>query len=97
MTAPRPSARLRPANVVRALADLLRSDGITRLYGDACTILGVLSIAYGLTVWTDGRRLWWDRDGTQATWPATDPDGAARILAALARDQPARRPPPDDL
>jgi hypothetical protein len=72
---------------MRALADLLNANGITRLYGAACTMLGVLSIAYGLTVWTDGRRLWWYRDGDQTTWPATDPDGAVRILAALARDQ----------
>jgi hypothetical protein len=87
MTAPQPPARLRPANVMRALADLLRADGITRLYGAACAMLGVLSIAYGLTIWTDGRRLWWDRDGDQTTWPATDPDGAARILAALAGER----------
>jgi hypothetical protein len=51
-------------------------------------MLGLLSIASGLTVWTDGRRLWWDRDGDQATWPAADPDGAARILA---RDQATGR------
>jgi hypothetical protein len=31
MTAPRPRDRLRPANVVRALADVLRADGISRL------------------------------------------------------------------
>jgi hypothetical protein len=86
MTASQP-ARLRPANVIHALADLLRADGITRLYGNACTMLGVLSIADGLTVWTDGRRLWWDRDGHQVSWPAADPDGAARHLVALARDQ----------
>jgi hypothetical protein len=94
MTMPRPPARLRPADVLRALADLLRVAGITRLYGSACTIIGVLSVAYGLTVWTDGRRLWWDRDGSQATWPAADPDGAARILATLTRNQ-AEPPPPD--
>jgi hypothetical protein len=36
-----------------------------------------------------GRRLWWDRDGSQATWPAADPDGAARILTTLTHDQAA--------
>jgi hypothetical protein len=95
MTGPRPPGHLRPANVVRALADLLRADGITRVYGNACTMLGVLSIACGLTVWTDGRRLWWDRDGHQTTWPAADPDGAARLLAALARNQPTGPPHSD--
>jgi hypothetical protein len=88
----RPASRLRPADVLRALADLLRAAGIRRIYGSACAILGVLSIHYGLTVWTDGRRLWWDCDGDQATWPATDPDGAARILTALSRDQAGRKP-----
>jgi hypothetical protein len=95
MTPPAPPVRLRPANVVRTLADLLRADGITRLYGNACTKLGVLSIVHGLTVWTDGQRLWWDRDGNQTVWPAADPDGAARILAALAHDEAASGPRSD--
>jgi hypothetical protein len=93
MTAPRPTARLRPVNVLRTLADLLHAAGITRLYGSACTFYGVLSIAYGLTVWTDGRRLWWDRDGEKTAWPAADPDGAARILTTLTRDQAGPKPP----
>lgn len=46
-------------------------------------MLGVLSIAYGLTVWTHGRRLWWDRDGDQATWLAGDPEGVAHILTTV--------------
>jgi hypothetical protein len=79
------SRRLPPGDVLRTLADLLCAAGITRLYGSACAVLGVLSIAYGLTVWTDGRRLWWDRDGAQASWPAADPEGAARILATITR------------
>jgi hypothetical protein len=77
--------RLRPADALRALADLLRANGLTRLYGSACTLYGVLSITYGLTVWCDGRRLWWQLNDDQATWPATDPQGAARILTTLAR------------
>jgi hypothetical protein len=92
----RPGGRLRPADVLRALADLLLAAGITRLYGSACAALGVLSIAYGLTAWTDGRRVWWDRDGHRATWAAADPDGAARILTALARDQATGRPRSDE-
>jgi hypothetical protein len=78
--------RLRPANVLRTLADLLRARGITRLYGSACIRLGVLSVAYGLSVWCDGRQLWWHRDGQRTTWPARDPEGAARLLAGLAQD-----------
>jgi hypothetical protein len=85
MTTPPPPARLRPVNVLRALADLLRAAGITRLYGSACALYGVLSVAYGLTVWCDGQRLWWQANDDQATWPAADPEGAARILTTLAR------------
>jgi hypothetical protein len=79
-------------DVLRTLADLLRTRGITRLYGSACTMLGVLSIAYGLSVWCDGRHLWWHRDGQRTTWPANDPDGAARLLVDLAdyQDIPER-------
>jgi hypothetical protein len=92
MTTPRRPARLRPADVVRALDGLLRAAGITRIYGAACIAVGVLSVTYELTVWTDGRRLWWHRHGEQTTWPATDPDGAARILAPLAHDQAGPAP-----
>jgi hypothetical protein len=41
--------RLPPGDVLRTLAEMLRAAGITRLYGSACTLLGVLSIACGLT------------------------------------------------
>lgn len=86
---------MRPVNVLHALADLLRARGITRLYGAACNRFGVLSVAHGLTVWTDSQRLWWRTgDDDQATWPAADPEGAARILTALARD-PGNAKPPD--
>jgi hypothetical protein len=57
------------------------------LYGSACTMFGVLSVAYGLSVWCDGHQLWWHRDGQRTTWPASDPDGAARYLVDLAHDQ----------
>jgi hypothetical protein len=94
MTAPPPPSRRCPANVLRILTDLLRANGITRLYGSACALYGVLSIAYGLTVWCDGRHLWWHRDGKRTTWPAGDLDRAARLLLGLARD-PGRPQRPD--
>ncbi len=77
--------RLEPANVLRALADLLQQRGVTRLYGSAGQQLGVLSVTDSVTVWTDGRLLWWQQDGENVTWPAADPDGAATRLAALSR------------
>ena len=52
--------------------------------------IGVLSVAHGLSVWCDGRQLWWHRDGNRLTWPAGDPAGAARLLASSAT--PANRP-----
>lgn len=96
MTAPPPPARLRPGDVLHALADLRRARGLTRLYGSACTLYGVLSITDGLTVWCDGQHLWWRTDGEPSTWPAADPEGAARLLIGLAHDpgsaeQPDRR------
>lgn len=76
--------RQRPAAALGALAAQLRAAGVTRLYGSACALFGVLSVAYGLTVWTNGRVLWWQAGDEQAVWPAADPQGAARVLTALA-------------
>lgn len=74
----------RPADALYALAELLRARGLTRLYGAACTALGVLSVASGITVWTNGQRLWWHERGEETGWPAADPEGAANQLAGLA-------------
>ncbi len=79
--------QLRPVDVLHTLANLLRKRGITRLYRSASAMFGVLSVAYGVSVWCDGRHLWWHRDGQRTTWPANDPDGAARLLADLAHDR----------
>jgi len=93
LAAPAPNPRQRPAAALRALAAQLRVVGITRLYGSACALFGVLSVAYGLTVWTNGRLLWWQTGDDQETWPAADPQGAARLLATLATG-PSPPPPP---
>jgi hypothetical protein len=79
LTAPGPP-RQQPAAALGALAAQLRAAGITRLYGTACALFGVLSITYGLTVWTNGRLFWWQRDDEEIRWPAADPGGAARQL-----------------
>ncbi len=94
LAAPAPNSRQRPAAALRALAAQLRAAGITRLYGSACALFGVLSVAYGLTVWTNGRLLWWQTGDDQESWPAADPQGAARALTALAVG-PSPPPPPD--
>ncbi len=70
----------RPSLVLHALAAQLRERGITGLYGAACARFGVLSLP-GVSVWTNGRVLWWQAEGEDTTWPAADPTGAAQRLA----------------
>ncbi len=84
-----------PAAALRVLAAQLRAAGITRLYGAACTRYGVLSVTTGLSVWTNGRVLWWQTENDEAAWPAADPQGAVRQLTTLATSQPSGPPPPD--
>jgi hypothetical protein len=82
----------RPAQALHTLAGQLRQRGITSLYGNACDQLGVLSLP-GVSVWTNGRILWWRTgEGTQITWPATDPEGAVRLLTSPATG-PGTLPP----
>jgi hypothetical protein len=91
---PAPPPRQSPAQALHALAGQLRQRGITSLYGNACDQLGVLSLP-GVSVWTNGRILWWrTSNGTQTTWPAADPEGAARLLATPTTGPGA--PPPQD-
>jgi len=66
------------------LAWLLAQHGLTRIYTAACHLFAVISVTAGLTVWTNGRQLWWTRDGQPRTWPAADPEAAAAHLAMLA-------------
>lgn len=76
-----------PVLVLRQLADLLAQRGITRLTGFACELFGVLSIASGITAWTNGRVLWWRVNGEETSWPAADADGAAVRLAEHTRSR----------
>ncbi len=83
---PAPAAfppRQRPAEVLEALATLLRQRGVTHMYSVSCRLLGVLSVSAGVSVWTNGRVLWWRAGDHETAWPAADPDGAARILSGL--------------
>ena len=70
----------RPVDALRALANQLEAHGRLSLYGAACSRMGVLSVAHGLTVWCDGHQFWWQTDHGNATWPVSDPDGAVRHL-----------------
>lgn len=63
-----------------ALADELRDQGLDHLYARASRTIGVLSVRAGLTVWSNGRILRWHQAGQLITWPAADPQGAARRM-----------------
>jgi hypothetical protein len=76
--------RQRPAAALHALAAQLRERGIRNLYGASDRRLGVLSLP-GVSVWTNGQVLWWQAGDDATTWPAADPDGAAKRLAENKR------------
>lgn len=77
--------------MLEALADQLRERGRTHLYTASCRLLGVLSVSAGLTVWSNGRVLWWRAGDDETTWPAADAPGAARLLAELFVVNPEER------
>lgn len=84
----RPAVPGSPREVIRELIMLLRAHGLTtRMYAAACTLVAVVSITPGLTVWCQGASLRWRHQGQLATWPAGDTEGAAAALAALARSR----------
>jgi hypothetical protein len=72
--------RQRSAEALETLADQLRQCGIGPLYGTSYGQLGVLSLP-GVSVWSNGRLLWWRTADGEVTWPAADAPGAARRLA----------------
>jgi hypothetical protein len=70
--------RQRPAEVLEALAGQFRPEGWSYIRSDG--VLGVLSLP-AVSVWTNGRVLWWATLDGGTTWPAADAPGAARRLA----------------
>lgn len=74
-----------PAAAADTLALHLAGQAITGIYTAACDRYALISVAAGLTVWTNGRVLWWDHPRQHGTWPAADPVPAATRLAALVR------------
>jgi hypothetical protein len=77
--------RRHPHVVLAAVAAGLDDLGLSRLYLSACPLIGVLSVAHGVTVWCDGRSLRWSHGGTETRWPIADAAGAAGQLATLAQ------------
>ena len=90
----RPITWYRPADISRELVTLLRTHGLTHVYWSAYTHRAVISVAPGLTIWTDGYHLTWICHGTRTTLPACDTSHAAEHLARLARQptSPATSP-----
>jgi hypothetical protein len=74
-----------PARAAAALARELARQGMTGICTAAAETVAVISVIADLTVWTDGRVLWWAHRGQRHTRPATDPGAAAA---------PARLPHP---
>ena len=64
------------------------------IYTATCDRYALISVTAGLTVWTNGRLLWWDHVDRPGTWPAADPAPAAVRLAALARRAGPQASPP---
>jgi hypothetical protein len=80
-----PAYRRSPGAALAAVASGLDELGLSHVYLSACPLIGLLSVAVGVTVWCDGRTLRWRHDGTETRWPIADAAGAARKLAELAR------------
>jgi hypothetical protein len=78
--------RRRPGDVLAAVELGLRELGLTRLYLVASPMVGVLSVATGVTAWCDGRTLRWQHAGQETVWPVADAAGAAQRLADLASE-----------
>ncbi len=70
--------RQRPAEALEALAREISGPG--RFYICSDGVLGVLSLP-AVSVWSNGRVLWWQDGDGGITWPAADAPGAARQLA----------------
>jgi hypothetical protein len=85
-----PGPRIRPGDVVRAVADELESAGVRVLDVRACSRVGLLLVSGELVVWCWGRLLRWHHQGQPVTWPAGDAYGAARRLAEAVEAGPSR-------
>jgi hypothetical protein len=81
--------RRRPGDVLAAVELGLRDLGLDHLYTHAYPLIGVISVAPGVTAWCDGRKLTCHHASGEITWPAADAEGAARRLAELAKSAEA--------
>jgi hypothetical protein len=83
----------RPADLLRDLVTLLRGYGLDHLYWTATPTRGVLSVAYGITVWTNGHNLRCHTPTGSVHLPAST-HAAAHYLADLTHHLTRPTPPP---
>lgn len=83
-----PPTAATPGRAAAALTLALNARGITGIITAAAQKFAVVSVTAGLTVWTDGTRLWCTVGSQRRTWPAADTETAAAQIAALARPGP---------
>ena len=70
--------RHRPADALTPWPAHIPEPG--RFYICSDGVLGVLSLP-SVSVWSNGRVLWWATPDGEVTWPAADAPGAARRLS----------------
>ena len=81
---------MRAPEALEALSGHLRRHGLTtKLYAAYSGQIGVLSVACGVTVWTDGKVLCWHMDGEDTRLSAADHTYAARTLIQKMGGEPA--------
>jgi len=82
---PPDSGRASPGHVAASLTRALTRHGITGIYTATAEKFAIISVTAGLTVWTNGHRIWCTHEGQRHTWDAAEIEPAAARLAALAR------------
>jgi hypothetical protein len=72
------ASRQQPAEALQALARQLPEGTRTTLRTDG--VLAVLSTP-AVSIWSNGRVMWWATEDGEVIWPAADAEGAALRLA----------------
>jgi hypothetical protein len=80
-----------PREATRLLRYALHRQGFTHTYQSNANGMSVLSVLTDLTVWCRDGLFVWNEEGVEASHPADDPVGAARLIS-----RHYRRPTSDD-
>ncbi len=85
---PFPPPGASPAATAAALTQALMAGGLTGIYTATAARVGLVSVTAAVTAWTNGHQIWCTHVGQHYRWDASDIEGAASVLAALARAAP---------